>query len=90
MAQPISQEVFMNVPSPFKPYPEPVKLMQPVRRSFDNRPLYSQATTVGSTTLCHNRTDVEGAATVGEVAQSRITGLPGVDEAAVWVGLRIL
>ena len=49
----------MKVPSPFKSYSQPAKLMQPTYRSFDNPPVYSQATAVGSAPLCQNRTDVE-------------------------------
>ena len=37
----------MNVPSLFKAYSQPAKLMQPTQRSFDNPPVHSQATAVG-------------------------------------------
>ena len=49
----------MKISSPFKSYSQPAKLMQPTQRSFDNPPIYSQATAVGGTPLCQNRTDVE-------------------------------
>ena len=49
----------MNVPSPFKSYPQSAELMQPAQCAFDDPSIYSQPTAVGSTPLCQHWRDVE-------------------------------